>query len=252
MALLMDWNGGGEQGYVRGDDQGRPTSVVCSSGSGSWESGAEYAVEEVLFSPVTQKTVRSNCSEAVFEKLMSLLAKRKLPNGMYFLPEPARKALPQTFSAPLSGWKAIYEEALEGGSRLMLHRLLRYENGALLWVNVNENEVAAVESVVEGLDAQALDAEYLFRFSDAEKQRIAAALVKGADGMKAMRDLFGDALPDLQLMMEETLTYNNWTRREWHVKDSGILHLAITGEGLVEYYYLIEKGDAYLYLKIGK
>jgi hypothetical protein len=239
--LLMDWSSGRDHGHVLGDDEGHPTSVICASGFGSYESGAEYSVEEVVFCPGTRQTVRDGCDHTTFQKLMTLLDKRKVPEGMYYLPEAARRALPDRFTGSLSGWKVIYEEPVDGGRRL----LMRYTNGAMAWVNAQ----SIVEGLVEGLDAQALDMEYSFRFSESEKKRIEAGLARGADGMKAMRELFGSDLAGLSLLGEKTDTYNNWTRRDWHAKDSGIIHLAVTGEGAVEHFYLLERGDAYILLR---
>src|SRR5450432_4021498 len=112
--LLMDWNSGGARGYVLGDEAGHPASVVCSSGYGSYEAGAAYIVEEVVFCPGTQRTVRDNCGERTYQELAALLEKRNVPKGMYHLP------LGQRFSGVLPDWRIVHEEPAEGGRRLLM------------------------------------------------------------------------------------------------------------------------------------
>jgi len=241
--LLMEWNGGGTRGHVSGDDEGHPTSVVCASGWGSYESGAEYAVEEVFFCPGTQKTVRESCDESTFAKLMALLEKRKAPEGRYFLPDAEREALPSHFIGDLPGWTVVHEEP-SGNIRGVL---LQHGSGAMMWVAADHQGSTRV-SLVEGLAAQALEVEYCYLFSEEEKKRIEGPLAKGNDGLKGMRELFGPDLAPLRLLSEKTDRYNDWTRREWHVPNSGIIHIAVNIDGNVEYFYLMEKGDVYIKL----
>jgi hypothetical protein len=231
VSLLFEWNyGAADRGHVLGDDEGHAKSVVCASGYGIEESGAEYAVEEVVFCPGTQQTVRESCGESEFPKVLALLETRKVPDGMYYLPEAAKKAVP---SPP--DWTVIHEEA--GGLRLM-----RYTNGAMAWVSSDG------ASIVEGLDAQALDVEYSFLFSDAEKKRLEEKLVTGADGMAAMRELFGNDLAGLSLLSEVTVASCDWTRRHWRVEGGGVLYLMVTETGAIDSFYPIEKGDAYIWV----
>jgi hypothetical protein len=241
--LLMDWDSGGQRGYVLGDEEGHPTSIACSSGYGSYEAGAEYSVDEVLFSPSTQSEVRNNCGEATFPKLMAVLEKRKLPDGMYYLSEAVKKTLPREFSGDLPDWKIVFEEA-SAGERLLL---LRHDHGAMMWADVHGG-VARRHSFVEGPDAHALDVEHSFLFGEPEKKRICDALVAGVDGMKAMRELFGNELASLRLLSEKTDAYNNWTRRDWYVIGRGVLHLTTRADGSVEHCYLWERGEAYIRL----
>jgi hypothetical protein len=239
--------------------------VEGNDGQLTVQCGRKKAASEVIESSLTADEVVFNAhgslqlvqdhigKKALQELLATLTQRRVLPKWCYQVPDSERKEMADFFGDGvnvrglpdhdyLPAWTIIWrEDSTGGGGRI----LMRYNNGAMAWVQVDVRKIATLGNIVVGFEAQDLDIEYGLQFSAAEKTRIATGLIPGIDGMSQLRKLYGRNLVGVRLLAD-TLMDDGGRQQSWHVHDFGVIVMSLAGDGTLKEYRLLEKGDAYV------